>query len=218
MVLVPNLVWLPLMAVAVLIIGSSPLIRERGSALILVSGVLASVVIIWAARIDLAPRFVSYLLVPMFILLASGMASILARLHTRPAAARTVVTVVTLVAIAIGFGSSAARVTRLPREAHKGAAEVIRAQASASVPVYTHTWRSEDLAFYLGRTVIPLPAVAIESRVCESREVVVFVEQPFAQRLNELSCVRRPGVRHTRLEQYSRGDEMNVWLVPADSG
>jgi hypothetical protein len=71
-----------------------------------------------------------------------------------------------------------------------------------------------NLEHYLGRQVVLLSAGEVSDRVCASAEPVAYVTQPFAIPRVELACLGRPGVEHYRFQQYARGGEMNVWLVP----
>ena len=74
--LVAGLVWLPLVVVLALIMGSSPLVRERRTALVLVTGVVATVLVLWLDQAYVVPRFLE--LPPRtatFVLLSTGMAA-----------------------------------------------------------------------------------------------------------------------------------------------
>lgn len=212
--LVAGLVWLPLILAAALIIGSSPFVRKRQTMLVLGSGVVATVVALWLIQAYVIPRYLSYLLVPLFILLATGMASIFARIRTRPAILRTLVSFVVIGLLAIRFATIAPEVVRLPREAHKDAASIIESQAPPAAPVLAHLHNPRDLAFYLGRPIRELTTSEVVSSVCGSRRPVVFVMQPFAIQDVQVPCLDRPATRHYRFRQYARGDEMNVWFVP----
>ena len=69
------------------------------------------------AQAYIVPRYLSFLLVPLFILVATGAASILGRITKREAPLRTVVCVAVLVALAVRFAVVAPDVVGLPREA-----------------------------------------------------------------------------------------------------
>ena len=71
-----------------------------------------------------------------------------------------------------------------------------------------------NVAFYLGRPVTTADAAGVSTRVCTSAEPVFYVQQPFALKEVQVSCLDRPGVEHHRFRQYARGGEMNVWFVP----
>jgi len=211
-VAVPGIVWLPAVVLTALIMASSPFVRERQSALILCSGVVATVVVLWLARAYVIPRYVSFLLVPLFVLLASGGASVLARVTTRPALVRTVVCVAAVGVLAVRFVAIAPDVVRLPREAGRDAAQIIDAQTPRTTPVFAYMHLTESLSFYLDRPLHRVGA-STASRVCDHTPAVYVVE-PFNFEPPRVDCLDRPGVRHYRFRQYARGNEIDVWLVP----
>jgi hypothetical protein len=213
-VLFPGLVWIPLVAVAMVLMASSPLLHERAPALVLAAGPVATILALWVTHTRSVPRFLSFLLVPVFILAATGSASILERIRTRPALVRTVLVLTALGVLSASFVVEAARVIRMPREAHKEAVEAIRANGWGAAPVYTYVIHPRDLAFYLGRKPVSGFQPRFVSVVCSRRRPIVLVEQPWVVPPVTFPCLRRPGVRHYRFEQYTRGDEINVWFVP----
>jgi len=119
--------------------------------------------------------------------------------------------------VPVVFASTAAQVTRLPREAHRDAAALIKDQTSPNPPVFVHTLRPGDLAFYLKAPARAPRASNLASRVCSDQREVVLVVQPYRVRPIRVPCLNRVGVRHYRLRQYSRGDEINVWFIPPRS-
>ncbi len=216
--LATNLGGFALIAALVVLLASSPLLRQGRMALLLGSGVVATLAVVWATRLYLLPRFVSFLLVPLLIFLSSGTARVLARFGaTKRPGVRVIVALTTLLLVAAVFVSTAVQVTRLPREAHRNAAAIIRDRTPPSAPVFAYTVQPMDLAFYLGAPVQGLVASEVVSRVCDSSRDVVFVEQLFAIQPVHVPCLRRAGVRHYRFRQYSRGDAINVWFVPPPS-
>jgi len=207
-----------LIAALIVLLASSPLLRDRRPALILGSGVIVTLAFVWVTRLYLLPRFVIFLLVPLLIFLSSGTARVLAHVGgTRRPGVRAALALTTLVLVAIVFASTATRVTRLPREAHRDVAAIIRDRAPPTVPVFAYTVQPMDLAFYLEAPVRRLGASEVVSTVCDSRRAVALVLQPFSLRPVQVPCLRRAGVRHYRFRQYSRGDELNVWFVPPPS-
>src|SRR5262245_42335664 len=89
-----GLIWLPLVALAVIVAAASPFLRDRRSALVLCAGPLVTVTVLWLEHAYVIPRYLSFLLAPWFILLATGAAEILRRVPARPALARTVICLV----------------------------------------------------------------------------------------------------------------------------
>jgi hypothetical protein len=201
-----------------LLIGSSPLLRSRDSRLILCAGVLATVITLWVTRTHVAPRFFSFLLVPLLILLASGIAAILARFANPPRPViRTLIAVTTLGLVAVISASYMVRVTQLPRESVQDVAQTIRTLAPSSTPVFAHVPYPRDLEFYLGRPVETPRPTDLARRVCDAPREVVVVTQPWILAPVAIPCTQREGARHVRFKQYARGGEMNVWFVPPRS-
>ena len=164
--LVAGLVWLPLVLLSAIVAWSSPLIRKRASALILVAGPVVTVVVLWHGQAFIVPRYLSYLLVPLFILVATGAASILGRITKREAPLRTIVCVAVLVALAVRFAVVAPDVVGLPREAHRDAAEVIESYEPATTRVVAYMRRPQNLAFYLDRPVETVTSNDVAASVC----------------------------------------------------
>jgi hypothetical protein len=213
--LIPGLVWLPVVIALIALMATSPLARNRRSLLLLAAGSVMTIVTLWLAQTYVLPRYVSYLLVPLFMLLASGTASVLGRLTTRPAIARTLIAVTLGALLTASFVRTAPDVVRLPREAHKEAARVVEDEAptAGSILVYAH--RPADIDFYLDRPMKALRPENVAGSVCESDHAVVYVVQPFVVPNVSVPCLRRKGVRHVRVRQYTRGDGIDIWIVPA---
>jgi hypothetical protein len=213
--LIPTIWWIPVFVFAAVIMSSSPLLRERRSALILSLGPVATIVVLWAGDAYVVPRYMSFLLVPLFVLLATGAANILAGIPRRRAPLRSLACVVVLCALALNFARIAPDVVHLPKEAARDAADAIDAEAPPGVPVLTRVHLPQGLVFYLGRPVRPLEPNEVVPRVCRSRETVAYVVQPFYLRPVTVPCLSRPGVRHFRFAQYANGNETDVWIVPS---
>lgn len=212
-VLVPGVVWLPVVLAVVVLMASSPLARDHRALLLLSAGTVASVVALWIAQTFVVPRYLSFLLVPLFILLASGMSTVLGRLRRRPMLIRTLVTFLILGILGVRFVSLAPDVVRLPREAHRDAATIVERSVPADVPVLAYLHNPSDLAYYLDRPFETLTARDAAGRICSGSGPLVYVTQTFAIEDVEVPCLARQGVQHYRFRQYTRGD-MNVWLVP----
>jgi hypothetical protein len=213
-VLVPGLVWVPVVAGLVVVLVSSPLLQARRSALILGVGTVVTVVALWITGVDVVPRFLSYLLVPLLMLLATGIAAIVSRLPSRPPIVRTLIAVGVLATTFVVFVRSAPDVLRLPREAHRDAAAAILENALSTTPVFAYMTRPQALEFYLGRPVVR-PASASDASVCDRRELVALVVQPWVLPTAEFTCMERAGTTRYRFEQYARGGEIAVWIIPA---
>jgi hypothetical protein len=213
-VLVAGLVWLPVVALALLLLASSPLLRVRRTALILVSGVVATIIVFWAAQLYVVPRYLSYLLVPLFMLLATGTSAVLARLTTRPAIVRTVVAFAMLVLLAVGFATTAPDIVRLPREAHRDTAEAIVREAQPGARIVANMHNPVDLDYYLDLPLVAAEGAAVVPAVCNAPGHAIYVHQPFVVETVDVPCLTRPGVRRVRFEQYTRGGEISAWFIP----
>ena len=211
--LAAGVIWLPLVAVAVLVASASPLLRDWRAALVLCVGPLATVTVLWLEHAYVIPRYLSFLLVPSFIVVATGAADILGRLPRRPALARTVLCIVVIGVLGIRFIALAPDVVMLPREAHRDAANVIR-QGGAETDVIAYMRNPSDLEYYLGRHAQDVDAATVAARVCGATQPVFYVRQPFTNKDVRIPCLSRPGVRHDVFPQYTRGGQMDVWYVP----
>ena len=209
--------WLPFVLLTVLVMGSGPLLRNRDvSTLVLCAGPVVTIAALWLGDAYAAPRYLSFLLVPLFMLLASGAAAVLRQIPARKAIVRAGVCLVGITALAVHFATAAPNVVRLPREANREAAGVIESRTPHTVPVYASLRDAPGLDFYLDRPFEVLHAADVVARVCESKGPLVYVMQPWAIALVEVPCLERGGVEHYRFEQYSRGGEINVWVVPSE--
>ena len=213
-VIVASLVWIPLVLLIAVVMASSPLLRDRRSAVIVCSGVVATLVVLWLAEAYVIPRYLSFLLVPLFVLLASGMSAILHRATSRPALVRTLACAAIVGIVGFTFLSVIFDVVRYPREAYRDAARAVERETLPSTPILAYVRNPEGLYFYLDRPIRALDSSDVDTTVCDSQELVAFVTQPFGIPDVEVSCLDRVGARHFRARQYARGGEMNVWLVP----
>jgi hypothetical protein len=213
-VVVPGALSLLLAVVAVVLMAASPLARQRVPALLLTVGPVAAVAVLWVGQAYVIPRYLSYLLVPLLMLLASGMAAIVDRVRRREAIARAVLCVAVLAALTANFVNVAPNLVRLPKEAMRDAADAVNTEGGSTTPVFTRLHLPAGFVFYLHRPVSPLRPATAAARVCGSRVEVAYVVQPFLLRQVVVPCLARPGVRHLRFRQYTRGGEIDVWLVP----
>ena len=153
-----SLAWLPFVLVVGVVMASSPFVRKRDDALlVLLAGPVTTAVALWLGHAYVAPRYLSYLLVPLFILLASGCAAILRDIPRRRATVRVVVCVLGIAALATHFATLAPDVIRLPREANREVAALIDARTGAGTRVYGRLKDPGGLDFYLDRPVSDSP-------------------------------------------------------------
>jgi hypothetical protein len=195
------------------VIASSPLTRDVTTAFVLGAPVVLTVLVFWASQTNVAPRFFSFLLVPLFMLFATGAASVLADVARRGSIARIVVVGSVLGVIVVASTPLVWAIPRMPRQAHREVAERIREEDSTAT-VYAHVPYPGDLEYHLGRRVIAVYSHDAVARVCESRVRVAYVDQSWLIRPATPSCLSRPGTEHYRFRQYARGKEIDLWLIP----
>jgi hypothetical protein len=211
----PGLGWAVVAIALAVLIGSSPLLRRWGSALVLCTGVVVTVAAFWATGTYVVPRFFSFLLVPLLMLLASGIAAILARsVASRRPEARTVLAAITLCAVALIAAPDIVKITRLPRVAASEAAAAIRASTPPSTPVFVYMPYPRDFQFHLARGMQTARTPEQLRRVCGALREVVFVRQQWPLPSIAARCTRRAGTRHVRIEQYARGGQIELWFIP----
>lgn len=205
--------WVPVIAAVATVLATSPLLHARQPAAILTVGIAATTMAFWLTRATSVPRFFSFLLVPMFIALATGTADVLGRLQSRPPLVRTLSALTLLVVIAGASGLQVTALLRLPREAHKDVAAIVRDRAPHSTPVFVYMRDPEDLRFYLDRPLRTRRTPATAAELCNSGRPAVLVVAQYRMPPMRVPCARSPGTRHYVLGQRVRGDEMHVWFI-----
>jgi hypothetical protein len=211
----PNLASLALVVLFALVMAGSPLLRVRSSALILVSPVVATIVAFWLTGTHAAPRFFSYLLVPLLVLVATGAAGSVTRLETTRARGQAMAGATLLLVVVFASAPSIARIPTQPRESMRQVAEALDEARAESSPVIAYVFHPGDLEFHLGRVVTPARTADDLASACSRPEQVVIVTQAWMLEPLAPPCSERRGTRHTRLEQYARGGRIDVWIVPA---
>lgn len=211
--LVAGVVWLPVVLLALTVMAWSPLARRRDSALLLCSAPVATIIVLWLADAYVIPRYTSYLLVPLFVLVATGAAALFERGLTRSRLVPATVCVVVAALLVLRFAVLAPDVMLLPREANRDAADAVLAREPPTLTVLAYMRNPRNLEHYLGRDVVPLRAADVSRRVCASRQRIAYVAQPFALGTVEPPCLAGADVERRRFEQYARGGETTVWIV-----
>lgn len=210
----PNAASLALVILFVVVLLPSPLLRERRAALILAAPVVATVAVFWLTATHAAPRFFSFLLVPLLVLVATGAATTLGRVTISPGPAiQGICAVSLLLVIALGAIPFLAGIPLQPREAMREVAREIDAQA-AEAPVFAYVYHPGDLEYWLGRRVAMVRSSADLARACAQSKPAVFVSEIWLLEPASPPCLRRAGTRHVRFEQYARGGEIDLWLIP----
>jgi hypothetical protein len=214
--LVAGPIWLPLILLVAFVGACSPFARQWLAGSVLLAGPVATVVVLWLADAYVIPRYLSYLSAPLFILLATGAASILAAVGRRRFILAPVVCLVAIGLLATRFATLAPDVVNLPREALRDTADVIQ-QGPSDTPVLAYMRHAQhNLGFYLNRPVVQLESGDVARTVCTRRRSVYYVEQLDVLRPVAVPCLSRSGATLTVLRQYARGGKISVWLVPPE--
>lgn len=157
-------------------------------------------------------RFLSYLSLPLFVLLALGIENSVRQL---PKTGRRVA-VAGLAGIAawslVAFYPLADAVTHVPFEAVKEASEL--ANASGADLVVTNSARPDGFRYYLEISPTIMTPVELESLFCtDNASGYVFLDHPFRAEEVDTSCLEENDAFRVRLEQRGRGQLIDVWFV-----
>lgn len=208
----------PVVLVVAFVVAGSPLLHTIRSATTLSAGVVGTMLALWVTGTHTVPRFLSFLLVPMFVALSTGAAASLRRPTTsRLTTARFAASLTVIVSVAIVSASPVWQVVRLPREAHKEVARLIEGVAPPQARVHAYMLEPEDVAFYSSRPVIPLLGAGDGNRLCADGRGFVLVVQLWRLAPINLDCTDRPGTKGYVLRQYARGKQIRVWVIPNSS-
>jgi hypothetical protein len=196
--------------------------RSRWLAGILLSGVLGTYFVLFVKRFHLEPRFTSYLLVPLFILVAVGVKRLLEVIRTSRSSIRVAgefalgLVALSLVAVFLVYAWTW---TRYPQDDLKDAAAAVNKLAPHERVVVSGL-DPDGFRYYLGRSFVTSSPAGLVAAVCRQPGSVVFVDDPFRKSHPRLTCLARPGVKRRQfrhglgLDVY-RGDRVNVWFLPA---
>ncbi len=216
--LIPAIIAFPVLAVG--------LVRVRrvmpGLAGITVAPVTLTFLALTIGGFFVDERFVSYLLVPILVIAAFGLAALLT---PRPGRLGVVAAAYSgsLVMISVFvFAVVSVQHVRLPHEANREAANAVAAAlAQAERPVILNTPYREDILHYLPGPVPMLVATpeTLTAFIC-SRHLeqtgLVFVQQPYEIDVADTSCLARRGATVRVFRQWDRGRRISVWTLPPE--
>jgi hypothetical protein len=191
----------------------------RGLAFALFVPPLFTYLIVGAAGIAVQPRYGSYLLFHVLLLIAAGVAELGGWL-ARPRALRPVTI---LVGVLLAFFASSrildasAGRQELPLENFKDVAQVV--DGIGIDRVVTDSARPEGLRYYIGDDRLRvLSPRRVERLVCTGSGPLVYVRQDFLLeshgRPADVGCLERRGATRVRIEQRGYGDFIDVWMIP----
>ena len=180
-----------------------------------VAAVTVTFLALTTARFYVEWRFLSYLLVPLFVFAGLGAKALLR--HRVAALVGWAALLGAGVAATVHFARAAHATVEFPFEDNRGAAAaVVAATHSGSIPVLVHTHAPDDLRYYLPRSVhVIVPSEAgLEKRICASHpNGLVFVQQPFFITTVSTRCLVRAGAVEHLFHQRARGHLIAVWVL-----
>jgi hypothetical protein len=207
-----------------LALGGWRVVREAGAAGLaaLVAPIASTYLGFAALRLHVVPRFTSYLLFHVLILLAAGVVECAERLRAWRTIARAAA-FGTAAILAIGawrFALLSVDVARTPYESTGAAAQFA---LSTGIPdIVSNTPYVVAFTHYAGDRVRSLPPAELARLFCEGPAPLVFIHAPLFAEPVDVSCLRRRGARETVLPQRYGATEgwVHVWVLPGsrDSG
>jgi molybdate transport system substrate-binding protein len=190
----------------------------RRAEYVLLSGLIVPVVgvytVLVAARVYVHPRFASYLLFHVVVLMALGVTEAWT-LIGRTSIGRAVAAVAVLLAVMMGVRNAIVdtqSLARAPIDNYRLVAQI--ADGSGIDEVVTNSPRPEGLYFYLGeRRVKRLDPSQLAAVLCDRTRNFAFVDQRTADSpKTDVSCLRERGLAPINAEQRAPGS-LDVWLA-----
>jgi hypothetical protein len=179
----------------------------------LVAPVVATYLALMVARIVVAPRFGSFLLFHVLVLLALGALEFWQLVRRRHCALRALVAVAAAASVLVGCRHVGQYTQAKPFEDFKHVGEVVR--RTGINRVVTNSRRPEGLWFYLGRRRVETvqSASGLTALLCSTAAPLVFVDhRRFAGPEPDLTCLRRRGAARVHVNQRGRGS-IDVWVT-----
>lgn len=199
---------------AILLITAITSMWNRGKRVFLVFlllPVVGTYIVMAALDMWAADRFVSFLSLPLFVLISIGLDRLADGLRRMPAVGIALASVLATWAI-VSFYPVADDVIQTPHEAMKDAAGL--ADQSGAATVLTNSVRPEGLRYYLVTPLEVASAQDLERIFCSDTSGYVFVEHNFkVEEQVDLSCLTASNESPVRLRQRARGRMIDVWFV-----
>jgi hypothetical protein len=189
--------------------------RDRTALLQLTVPVVVSSVALMAFRILHIPRYGSFLLVYVIVLMALGVVE-LSNLVWRYRALRPLIVLITAALILIGSGNVVEQTRRLPYENFKAVGQIVN--RSEIERVTTNSSSPQGLQYYIGPTRLEVQEASALTRLfCYHPGAFIFVDHNFRSADPDLTCLQLRGSAPVHVPQETRGS-IDVWLMPAENG
>jgi hypothetical protein len=209
---------LPVLALAA--VGSIALWRsdERRLLAVITMPVAFTFLVLTLARVFVADRFVSHLLLFVVLLMAIGVTAIGQALSRQGTLRPVVVTGGSFLAL---FGLAQvldlhSRWVATPFEDMKQVGAIVR--GSNVEPVITNSTRPNGLYFYIGGGRLrTLPTDELEAEFC-SRRAFVYVDHPLRSTHADTACLVERGAAKLTVVQRGRGGFIDIWIAQREFG
>jgi hypothetical protein len=213
----------------VLMVGVAPLLvvgwlaaRRRMPRLgeVTVLPVLVTFLVLTATRFWVEVRFVSFLLVPLFVCAAFGLQELVSRAERRLWPLYAGYAGVIAMTVSVAFVYTTTLDAMFPLEANRDAAHAVATALGRSHGrLVVDTFHPSNILYYLPTEPPPakLPAWRLERMLCSPRRgSFVLVEQPFGEVQSVgTACLVREGATVQIFRQRELGQRISVWVVPA---
>lgn len=166
-----------------------------------------------AFRFWVADRFVSYLCLPLFLLIAAGVKGMLDSVAGGRKAVLAFVVGIAAGWVLTSFLFLMVYVTNTPHEAFKEVAAL--ANASEASTVLTNSVRPVGLDYYLDPPLERWQAKDLERLFCsDADQPYIFIDHRFlsGERL-DTSCLANKGAERRSFRQRGRGSYIDIWFV-----
>ena len=204
---------LPIVCVLLAGLGAWRLARRSEVAVLalLLVPIIATYVVLTAGRFFFRPRYGSFLLIPLVVLLAIGILEIWELVRHRGVFVRAVAITTATALLLIGAHNVVQRARQLPSENFKLVGQVVL--ESEIRDVVTNSDTPTGLSYYLGRQrVRVLQAEALSRLFCAAEGPLVFIDHNNGSPDPDLACLESRGAVRIHVPQSRRGS-LDVWFL-----
>ena len=170
-------------------------------------------------EMHVAARFVSFLLVPVLVLVSVAISQASSVRERQARIALSGLALVVTLLLATQMAALSVTAARQPAEAIREAVLASESQRPAAARIYVLTARPVTFQYYFGvnsRVAYVGSEHAQALRCGPLPGGAVFIDHPFATRPVGRACLIARGAVHHRLRQRTRGGRIDVWIVPPD--
>ena len=173
-----------------------------------VVGTFASLALIGAWAAD---RHISYLSVPLFVLMALGAGGLVRMTQGKVKSVLLVSIAGVAIWSVVSFYPVADNLIRVPHEAFQDVAKAVNERAPQAV--VSNSVRPEGLRYYLAVPLETMSADSLEELFCGPTTGYVFIDHPFKAPVVDTQCLEGKGAERARFEQRGRGERIDAWFV-----